>query len=393
MTNMRKLIVGAILVALGMPAVRVVGAVNLELRTAQATVQVGDLVEVGLYAVSDGLPETVRGMNVILQWEPAFLQLDPVQPFVDNGPYDWLLSGFLGDSAMDGLNDALDDGDAYYQAVGNFVETAVATPEGLLVTTFRFNALGAAPTTDVNIPLALGNVTETEVFGEEAGVDVLGTVGPIAVTIEAAQWGTLAIDDSSLLCGVSPGSTVTVLLTVSDLEQLIGGVQALIQFDSSVLSVVSVLPGDGSGSPWDSAVEIHETAKEGILTYSLILLGSGSDQDAVVARIELLFNPGSGPAAGVVALINEVPPLVTQMTQYPDAFPVIPELGLPVVFGVPGDMDRDGDIDSDDYVGFESCLEGPGAGYAAAECCNVDFDLDADVDLLDFAEFARVFAP
>jgi hypothetical protein len=394
MMNTRKLIVAALVAGLVVLAARKVeGNVNLELRTEQTTVQVGEVLEIGLYAVSDGPPEIVRGMNVILQWEPVFLQLAPGQPFVDNGPYDWLLSGFFDDSAMDGLNDTWDDGDAYYQAVGNFAGTAEAGPEGLLVTTFRFNALDETLTTEATIPLTLGDITQTEVFGEEIGVDVLGTVGSVAVAVEAAHWGTLAIDDSSLLCGVSPGATATVLLTVSDLVEPIGGVQALIGYDSDVLSVVGVLPGDGAGSPWDSAVEVHEAAEGDTLTYALVLLQSGSDQDAVVARIEFLYNPGAAPEPGTVTLLDEAVPLATEITQYPDGFPVIPQLGLPVSFGVPGDTDADGDIDLDDYTSFEACLGGPGAGYAAPECCNVDFDLDTDIDLHDFAEFAESFSP
>ncbi|MFH0979930.1 MAG: family 10 glycosylhydrolase [Planctomycetota bacterium] len=51
---------------------------------------------------------------------------------------------------------------------------------------------------------------------------------------------------------------------------------------------------------------------------------------------------------------------------------------------LPGDYDVDADVDLDDYAHFASCLTGPGQGPLAAGCDVFDFDADADVDLKDY---------
>jgi hypothetical protein len=63
-----------------------------------------------------------------------------------------------------------------------------------------------------------------------------------------------------------------------------------------------------------------------------------------------------------------------------------------------GDVDNDGDVDLDDYEGFQQCLFGPDvvpapeAPLSADKCLSVfDFELDNDVDLTDFAAFTQAF--
>jgi hypothetical protein len=57
------------------------------------------------------------------------------------------------------------------------------------------------------------------------------------------------------------------------------------------------------------------------------------------------------------------------------------------ILAFPGDADGDGDVETDDFVAFPPCMTGPG-GTAAPECVLYDFDVDGDVDLEDYAEFA-----
>jgi hypothetical protein len=56
----------------------------------------------------------------------------------------------------------------------------------------------------------------------------------------------------------------------------------------------------------------------------------------------------------------------------------------------PGDLDRDGDIDIDDFTILADCLDGPDVPPASA-CDRADLTADADVDLADCAEFQRLF--
>lgn len=55
-----------------------------------------------------------------------------------------------------------------------------------------------------------------------------------------------------------------------------------------------------------------------------------------------------------------------------------------------GDVDSDGDVDLDDYVGFVNCETGPTGGPLAPPCDTVDADCDHDIDLLDFRVFQLI---
>ena len=61
-----------------------------------------------------------------------------------------------------------------------------------------------------------------------------------------------------------------------------------------------------------------------------------------------------------------------------------------------GDMDADGDVDSDDYALWSPCMAGPDITTTPGNCdpdqfeC-ADVDYDGDVDLRDFATLQRSF--
>jgi hypothetical protein len=55
---------------------------------------------------------------------------------------------------------------------------------------------------------------------------------------------------------------------------------------------------------------------------------------------------------------------------------------------IPGDFDRDGDVDEDDYPVFVACRSGPTIPRPGG-CAAADFDGDNDVDATDFAVFQR----
>ena len=112
-----------------------VNPIHLEWRPATQAVRVDATVNVGLYAVFEDIGGDNSGwisaMDVILDWDSSFLELTGVN---NNGPYDWLSSGFPANVALDGLNDTWLDGDAFYSASSQFFGgQALATPDGLLV--------------------------------------------------------------------------------------------------------------------------------------------------------------------------------------------------------------------------------------------------------------------
>ncbi len=66
---------------------------------------------------------------------------------------------------------------------------------------------------------------------------------------------------------------------------------------------------------------------------------------------------------------------------------------LQVVFGRRmGDGDLDADIDLADFAGFQACFGQPEGGDVPDECQPFDFDKNNDVDLTDFAAFQELFA-
>jgi hypothetical protein len=56
---------------------------------------------------------------------------------------------------------------------------------------------------------------------------------------------------------------------------------------------------------------------------------------------------------------------------------------------VPGDLDRDGDVDQKDFGLFQVCLSGPGVVQADSACAGARLDGDDDVDADDFTIFRR----
>ena len=377
----------AIVITLGVLSVLPASAnVNLQLRPVAPRASPGEIVEIGLYAVSDDQNnQVVRALQVILQWDAAYLELDGAQPLVNNGPYTWTFSKFFSDSAQDGLNNSFSDGDAYYQAGANFVTPAQATPQGLLVTTFRFRALAVSPGALVHIPPTAGQYTLTQVFGDQPGQEVTGTMGSANIAI---TWGRLTVQAQGS-CGV-PGQMVTVQLRVTGLPEAINGVQALLEFDPEALDFLGFLPGDGAGSPWDAGTVVYEDATAGELTYALLLLATGSAADAVVARLEFEVRP-PGMLPTDVQLVAERAPLVTKLTVAAHGTLAIPGLIGPAFVAQMGNADGDADIDLADYRVLRTCLTGSGGGYSSPDCCAMDFDRDGDVDLTDFGDFMLVF--
>lgn len=61
-------------------------------------------------------------------------------------------------------------------------------------------------------------------------------------------------------------------------------------------------------------------------------------------------------------------------------------------FAIPGDLDRDGDVDMDDVSLFAACASGPAIHVGFGFCATVDFDRDLDVDQSDFAVMQQCFS-
>ena len=60
------------------------------------------------------------------------------------------------------------------------------------------------------------------------------------------------------------------------------------------------------------------------------------------------------------------------------------------VLAVVGDLDDDGNVDSEDFMLFAGCTSGPDVDYVQG-CDEADLDVDSDVDLADFLAFQPTF--
>ena len=56
----------------------------------------------------------------------------------------------------------------------------------------------------------------------------------------------------------------------------------------------------------------------------------------------------------------------------------------------PGDFNKDGNVDHDDFILFDDCWSGPAVPLTSG-CEPMDFDMDNDVDQVDFGVFQRCY--
>lgn len=163
------------------------GLANLEFSPAASTVGVNDIFSIDLIARTVGEKEVpMSGMTVVLDWDPSFLQLVGLV----NRPASGLNSSFPGllQGDFDHLNQTFLDGDALYQGIAQLppppIPIAVASPDGLLVTTYRFRALAMTESTEITMPAMRGMFTETAIIsGVIPGLDVLGTSGTASIHV------------------------------------------------------------------------------------------------------------------------------------------------------------------------------------------------------------------
>ena len=156
--------------------------VNLELRPVAEPCASGH-VAVALYAVSDSQSnQAMSGLDVVLTWDRTILQLSNIDNTVEY-PYQWLFSGFLDDSQLDGLNNTWSDGNALYEALGQLGQPVYATPSGLLVTQLVFRKLRVGIPTVLNMLPSYGQYSHTVVYdGVIPGNAITGTLTSAGMT-------------------------------------------------------------------------------------------------------------------------------------------------------------------------------------------------------------------
>ena len=99
---------------------------------------------------------------------------------------------------------------------------------------------------------------------------------------------------------------------------------------------------------------------------------------------------GSGVLSGTPTVAGDYIPTV----RVTDSFGRTDQVSLPLtVLDVLGDVDNDGDVDSDDFVAMIDCMTGPNNGPVAGGCSGADMDIDDDVDLEDAMNWMTNYTP
>ncbi|MBI5863993.1 MAG: hypothetical protein HZB38_05715 [Planctomycetes bacterium] len=152
--------------------------IDLKWRKPAQSVCPGDLVEVGLYAVSDsGNDQLLSAIDLAFVWDPAYLHLLGLS---QTGAVPLLASFFPANDPF-GINEVVppQDGTGLYSAYAPFGAPVAATPGGVLITTFRFQALQSTTSaTLIEMRSTLGSPPATTAVwsGTSPGTPVTGTL-------------------------------------------------------------------------------------------------------------------------------------------------------------------------------------------------------------------------
>lgn len=286
--------------------------VDLQWRPAQQTASLGEIVEIGLYAVSvNGLTQPVHAIDAVMEWDPLVLEILPNEdpcneldscfecpdedPPTTPATYNWLSSCFPVDSGLDDLNAGcaggaccspsgsptpmapINDGTAYYRTLKQIfcnaqsAEPAPATPDGLLITNLRFRVLeGGTHSVDLlesaachDVPAGCTAVhccnppectscsfADTRVVGGSYGGDeTTATIGPPAVIEVLSCSVPQVIVEGSRYMAVTPAQgPESVAIRVTGVSPPVLCVDGYVQPDTRVLE-----PGPGQ-QPEDLAV-------------------------------------------------------------------------------------------------------------------------------------------
>lgn len=184
--------------------------INLEWRPLSQTVEVGDLIEIEIWAVSDSSADQMfSALDVIISWDPNYLEF--LGHTGCTGCPDWLLAGFLNDPY--GINEAFppQDGDGIFTALAPIGAPIAATPTGTPITVLQFTSLAMTGDNSVGFLESAGSPTGyTTIYdGAVPGLIVTGELG--------------APTHAEILCQMCPGDlNGDGTVGIADLAELLG---------------------------------------------------------------------------------------------------------------------------------------------------------------------------
>ena len=391
--------------------------IDLEWRSRVIGGSPDEIVEVGLYAVSDtGFDQSFSAMSVLISWDPAHLELigftDPCTvdpcPF---GTYNWIQLWFPDDSKLSGINDDITDGDAFFQALGQLgLDNIPYAPfEGLHVTSFRFRVL-ALGSSEVAIETQIGETRTRIAGGEFPGLEVTGVLGPPAQVIARVCDDPTVVALGGRYFSVTPadGSDPIALRVMGDeAEPTQSCLDAYVQSDGSL----GATPFYQLPDEWATVSVFGEAI--GPLSLFSVVSDCTEEQPGIIQSQQVdvtTWRWGDTNGDGLVGLSDitrvidsasgELPP--NTLLEAVDLVPCQPD-------GVVTQDDVDAVVAAfslnpfpcaapcvvttlDDLPAFLDCFGGP--FFGVDEICDpFDFDSDGDVDTEDYAVFERRLIP
>lgn len=365
------------------------GGVELTWRTQTPQAGVGATLDVQLFARSTtAVPEAISGLDAIVTWDPASLDLLKAEP---SDPSAWLLAGLFNDAAADGLNNTYADGNAYFQALSQFTTPAMATPAGLSVANFRFRALGPSGEAEVHVERTLGGATRSRVFQFGAvNSDILTSLGNVSVKVLAKA--SLASSEVSLVAGrraeawaygaLDGGMTfgATVMLQLVPLPGAAGVVEFTAAPPVDVSQAGDPWPGFGTFTPYDTNAPGVGAKLNGSVDDNGVFVPVMTTYDGALSAFPL---EASADAAGDWA----VRLATTAGDSHWEGIATSLESGVVRIVD-PGDGDGDSFVDLRDFSELQNCFTAavkPGGGQAFSleprrRCGVYDFDDDGDID-------------
>ncbi|MGE3182079.1 MAG: hypothetical protein AB7N71_10640 [Phycisphaerae bacterium] len=195
--------------------------INLELRPLSQAVEVGDPVQIGIYAVSDSaMDQPFTQANIVFTWDPSFLTLDGLD---NTGAAPFFRSNFNPTSPVNETFPPA-DGDAMYSHLSMTGSETDATPAGTLLTTLEFTAVACAVDTPVaivagvspdNTVVRFGFFDRTGTLGAPSLTDISGL--PVAPDTVAVDRNDLCADDAGDILLTASGGSGDVLNWYDDM--------------------------------------------------------------------------------------------------------------------------------------------------------------------------------
>lgn len=270
----------------------------------------------------------------------------------------------------------------------------------------------------------------------------------LASFAHAAQM-TLSTPGNQPVCLI-PGQNISIQLRVTDLPRPVVGYQAFLRFDSSLLQFVSgsyslpnpfglpiIMPIAANGDDIDLAAGINQFTGQQPTQANALLATLTFQARPIQGVAHVAFRPHDPPSQFADNLGDTIQPDLIDAPQISisatsldsdgdgwfdgcdncpqtsnanqldsdadgvgDACDVCPGTiphapvdaqGCPPF--VPADFDRDGDVDSVDYLTFHACSSRANVPHPPAPpCAQADFDGDGDVDPDDMGTFQRYFS-